>query len=315
MLAWTLIVASVLGTIEQENFSSLFETHEYRFTGGKYHHQLFRYRLFVPRGLKPTERYPLLVWLHGLGENGEDNQRNLAWLQLVLNYCKDIEKFRFFILVTQCPHTDPMWFHGSQESPDDMVAVTAEILRQTIRERPVDPNRVYLSGVSSGGSGCWEMAVVPLSSSGGDVSRVAKLKDIPIWAFHNLHDEMTSPAGVKDMVAAVERAGGAVHLTLLSAVGHDCWWAAFQKYEVLAWMLSQRRGAWIHWAPPGSRPWRVLPILPVPCLFLAIIWLAWYARRRLRAKSQPPSSEDIGNNANTEPPVPPVDPAEANPTE
>ena len=306
--ATLLVIASTLSVASPAAIADLFEADEYRYTGGKYKEKLFRYRLFVPRSLKPAERYPLLVWLHGYGERGSDNQQNLRWLELVLDDPKHVENYRFFILATQCPPMDGVWAHGSVASPGEMTAVTIEILRRTMREYPVDSNRVYLSGVSSGGDGCWEMAmrypelfaaVVPMGSRGGDTLRAARLVTIPIWAFHNLNDREAAPEGVKEMVAVVKKAGGNVHLTLLEGKwrqsseawsewwwSHDCWTEAFHKFDIMAWMLAQNRGALVCWTPPGCRLGKWWHILTVPSAFLTVVWLGWCFERRRRERKR-----------------------------
>ena len=271
------------------SFIDLFKTHEHRYTGGQYQDELFKYLLFVPRNLKSGERCPLLVWLHGFRENGLDDQRSLRWLDLILADSDHIEKYRFFILVVQCPPENSSWFRSMEDSPDDMLTVAYDVLQKTMREQPIDPDRVYLSGVSSGAGGCWEMAmrypdvfaaVVPMASSGGDVSRVEKLKNIPIWVFHNIDDKDSSPAGDMEMTTAIEMAGGNVHLTLCKGRSHDCWNKAFQM-NVMDWMLEQRRGS-ICWTPPGCQPWKWWHLGAVPCAFIVLVWLEWYWVRRRR---------------------------------
>jgi len=307
MVAATWVITSALLVAAIGNIADLFEEREYRYTGGKYHEKFFRYRLFVPRLLKSTERYPLLVWLHGYGERGTDNQKNLRWLELVLDDPRHIERYRFFILATQS--SDGYWCCGAVASADDMLTITDTIFRKTMGEYPVDRDRVYLSGVSGGGSACWEMAmrypevfaaVVPMGSGGGNVSQAAKLVNIPIWAFHNLNDREARPDRVKRMVAAVKKAGGNVHLTLLEGKwresseawsewwwSHDCWSEAFHRYDIVAWMLAQRRGTWICWNPPGGRSWRWWHVLMVPSvLLLAAVWLGWRWERGRRGRKR-----------------------------
>ncbi len=304
-----LVIASTLFVAFPEEIADLFEAHEYRYTGGQYHEKLFRYRLFIPRSSKPSESYPLLVWLHGYGERGLDNRKSLRWLELVLNDPKHVEWYRFFILATQSP--DGYWSRSAAASPDDMLTITVAILRKTMHEYPVDQDRVYLSGVSGGGSACWEMAmrypelfaaVVPMGSGGGNVSRASKLVNIPIWAFHNLNDREAPPDRVKQMVAAVKQAGGNVHLTLLEGKwresseawsewwwSHDCWSEAFHRFDIMAWMLAQKRRSWICWAPPGRRPWNWWYFLTVPSVFVAAVWLGWCWEQRRRGRTQPPA--------------------------
>ena len=169
-------------------------------------------------------------------------------LPMIVNPSKSVEQYRFFVLAMQCPEADPTWIHGNDDAAGDMLVVTYEVLQKTLREQPVDQDRIYLSGVSSGGAGCWEMAmrhpdlfaaVAPMSSGGGDVSRVSKLVNIPIWAFHCLYD---APEGVEQTVAALREAGGNVHLTLLRSAIHDSWHDAFRGFGSFDWMLAQRRG-------------------------------------------------------------------------
>jgi hypothetical protein len=90
------------------------------------------------------------------------------------------------------------------------------------------------------------------------------------------------------MVAAVEQAGGNVHLTLLPGTEHDCWGAACGQYGIMAWMLEQRRGAWICWTPPGCRPWRWWHVLGVPGAFTLLVAAGWYSERRRRQRGRRP---------------------------
>lgn len=312
----TLVIASAMLLGQTQEFASLFKAGEFRYTGGHYHNEPFKYHLFVPRCIKPNEQYPLLVWLHGFGEVSDNSLLSLRWLDLIINDPKHPEKCRFFILVIQCPPSQPSWFHnaGGKASDwgNDMTTVAASLLHETMREYPVDPNRVYLSGVSSGAAGCWEMAmrypelfaaVVPTSSGGGDASRVGNLKDIPIWVFHNSDDDMTSSGGDIATVAAVNYAGGNAGLTLMLATGwtHDSWTAAFQQHDVMEWMLAQRRGSPC-WTPPGFHPWKWRTVLAMPAAILSFTWLMWLRdkKKRRRQVSHVRASAEADFLVNTE---------------
>jgi predicted peptidase len=303
----TIAIVSALLIGQTQEFANAFKAGEFHYTGGNYHHEPFKYHLFVPRSTRPKERYPLLLWLHGLGEVSADSLPSLRWLDMIIDDPRQPDRYRFFILVIQCPPSQPTWFHTAGGTvPDwgnDMTTVAASLLHETMREYPIDPDRVYLSGVSSGATGCWEMAlrypelfaaVVPLSSGGGDVSRAARLKKIPIWAFHNLDDDMTSPDGDKAMVAAVNSAGGNAYLTFPPSPGwkHDSWTAALQKHNMMGWMLAQQRGGPC-WTPPGFQPWKWRTVLAMPAAFLATAWLAWLReKRKRRALVETPSEAE-----------------------
>jgi poly(3-hydroxybutyrate) depolymerase len=148
-----------------------------------------------------------------------------------------------------------------------MIDVAAAIMNVIVADYPVDKDRIYLSGVSSGGTGCWEFAirnssvfaaVVPLGSAGTGNSNLRLLLNVPIWAFHSANDDKTPVEGVRKTVQTLARLGGNVHLTEVQIHQHDCWTQAFQVYGVLDWLLSQRRHAVPAGPPPGtvSLSWR-----------------------------------------------------------
>ncbi|MBI2826197.1 MAG: hypothetical protein HYX69_16070 [Planctomycetia bacterium] len=251
-------------------FVALFTPLEYRYTGGGYRDHLFRYRLFVPDGADAARPLPLLVWLHGYGESGDDNLHHLTWLDtLVFPRPWQRSRFPFFVLAVQCPKDNPEWVYwpgssggsaGGAPRADDMVNVVAAILEETLRTRVIDAQRVSLAGLSSGGNGCWELAlrrpemfsaVAPLASPGGDVSRIDRLVSVPVWAFHSTRDEWMPPRFVRRTVRALAQAGGRVHLTEFDSVSHDCWTPAFEQYDLRNWLLAQRRGAAPLWYGPG----------------------------------------------------------------
>jgi predicted peptidase len=293
MLSTALLSAepTKLGLVSRE-FAEHFEAHEYRCPGGANQPELrIRYRLFVPRNMQPGEKYPLILWLHGRGEGGTDNQLNLRYMQTVLKDVKNLEQYRFFILLPQCPSPDIGWTGGlgtantGATSGKDMLNIAYEILQKTMQEQPVDPDRISLLGICSGGSGCWDMAVrypelfsavAPMTPGSGNVSQANRLINCPIWAFRN---EYTQTRDTRQMVAAVKQAGGNIHLTTEPNGRHDSWTAAIQDYDIIGWMVAQRRNAWICWRPPGHR-W--LHVLGMPVAFIMIVGLGWYSERRRR---------------------------------
>jgi poly(3-hydroxybutyrate) depolymerase len=163
-------------------FVTLFTPLEYRYSGGGYEERLFKYRLYVPDAT--TERMPLVVWLHGVGEAGHDNVNQLRWLErLVFRRSWKERDYPFFLLAVQCPLDNSAWTRNGARAAgdDDMIDVARAVMEETLRSYPIDPERVYLAGISSGGSGCWEFAarypeyfaaVAPMASGGGDRSRV-----------------------------------------------------------------------------------------------------------------------------------------------
>lgn len=291
MLTLTLVLATSLLGAAPAKFADLFEPCDYRY--GRKQEQLLKCRLFTPCDLDAAKQYPMLVWLFHAGDLGPE------FIQFALpDLVTCPEKYPFYILTIQWPTTDSGWFTsvGADTLYDADAALIYQIVQKNIREHPaVDERRVCVSGASRGGDRCWRVAarcpelfsaVAPMAGGGEDVARAANLAKVPIWAFHNTQDTVPPPDGDKRIAAAVAAIGGNMHLTLLPTGGHDCWTAAFQTHDVLAWMLAQHRGA-LCWIPPGYHLWQWWHILTLPCALLLLIRLAWYVEQRRRHKVIP----------------------------
>lgn len=262
----------------------LFESLECRFPSGSHVGEVFRYRLFVPKPLDPEEKYPLLLWLPGQEIIDPENTEQLMHVQNLVNRPDEPSRYPYFILVPQCP-----------EDRSEQFAVTLEALDETIRKYPVDPDRVYLLGISAGGSAVWQFALrypdrfaalAPLASSGPNPAEVVKLRDVPVWAFHKRDDEIIPLERVNHAVAALREAGGTAHLTVFEGNTHDAWTAALHEYKVVNWMLWQRRGATC-WYPPGFRPWNLRQIAAqalIPTVIGLAAWSVWRKRRKRAAE-------------------------------
>ncbi len=239
-----------------------FSEQQLRFTGGRYDKTQFSYQLHEPTHIEVGKLYPLLVWLHGYGENGVDKVAHLRWLDRVLTPTNSESQEEFFILALQCPPDNPTWSRGSLPGDDDMIEVVLAAITDCMGSRPVDPDRIYATGVSSGGSGVWEIgirrpklfaALVPIAAGPIDSVRIEALKDVPVWAFHNKKDPALSVANAINAVDSLNAAGGAAALTETSGVDHDAWTEAFRTHHAMDWLLLQARG---HQSPrPGYSVW------------------------------------------------------------
>jgi predicted peptidase len=284
---------------------SCFQPLEHRSTDGRYRDEPFRYRLFVPPSIAPGEKYPLLLWLHGRGDSGTDNAKQLMHMQFLLNDPDRLDKHPFFILVPQCPE-DRAWFDGHRTASasseaakgDELLDVASEMLDETIAKHPIDVDRVYLLGISTGGTAAWEMAmrdperfaaIAPLGSAGGESADIGRLREVPVWAFHCTRDTWISIDLVANTIDALREAGGTAALTAIDREEHGCWRDALADYRVVSWMLRQRRGS-LCWPPPGDRPWppwQMVGQAVIALLILAAVWSGWrWRRRRARQESE-----------------------------
>jgi len=285
-------------------FVSLFTPCEYSSNSGSHQGEVFRYRLFEPLGASCEKKYPLILWLHGHGEAGDDNVLHLRWLDhLVICPPWQRERYPFFLLAVQCPLENALWTRpNSPAGDDDMIEIAKDILKQTLDAYYVDRDRVYLVGLSSGGEGCWELAkrypdyfaaVAPLASAGGDRSHVSRLINIPVWAFNSIRDNGAPIGNVRRTVEALRSVGGKVHLTEYDSHEHDCWTAAFGSYYLLDWMLAQRRGHALSAPTPGTvslrarlhalqsnwQWWQLLVQVGIPAILVIVVWRVIKQRR------------------------------------
>lgn len=278
-----------------------FQARAFYYTGGRYVHQWFPYRLYVPPRLDASEKYPLLLWFHGAGESGTDNLKNMMHVdRAVHGYLSKHGPIPAFILVPQSPSVERGWF-DRRDSEDDMLTVTWAMLEQTIKDNPIDEDRVVSSGVSSGGSACWEIAlrhpsrfaaIAPLAAGGGDESQAIRLMNVPIWAFHNVYDLTTPIDGDRRMVAAVQRAGGRAHLTENPQGGHQAWAPAFENCGLLEWLLNRRRGESMLWFDLHFANWWVLGIQCGLPLLIATACFFELCRRKLTNVPNAPTYRD-----------------------
>ena len=218
-----------------------------------------RYRLMRPAEVRLGETYPLVVFLHGAGERGDDNRSQLKYLPDVLAAAPQRKRFPCFAIAPQCP-ADDFWVRLDWSDPDAVpqaapsapLAAVRSILAQTLASEPIDPARVYLTGLSMGGFGAWHLAatnpddfaaLAPVCG-GGDPAWAAALKDLPIWAVHGEADDVVPVGHSRKMIAAIEAVGGKPKYTELQGVGHDSWTpASAPEFGLLDWLFEQRRSS------------------------------------------------------------------------
>lgn len=219
------------------------------------------YRLYLPEGLAPAQRYPLVVYLHGAGGSGHDNLRHLVRdLQYLLSPQVRAAVGPFFVLAPQCPggdewinrHASPP-FHTYEQArfpESDASKGTFAILAGLMKEKPIDAHRVYLTGPSMGGSGTWDFitrhpgifaAAVPVTGV-GDPSRAQVIAELPIWAFHGTRDTVSPIENARAMQRALAAVGSKVaRFEELPGVGHASWDEAYSQLETYRWLFAQRR--------------------------------------------------------------------------
>ena len=223
----------------------------------------YKYRVWLPPHFTKLRRWPVILFLHGSGERGSDNLRQLA-LGLGPSLEHYRSRYKAIVVLPQCRFGEE-WY-GEEEQQ----ALAA--LEQSIREFRGDPKRVYLTGVSMGGAGVWYMArhrkkfaaIVPVcgevvrqrddpfpTDPPPDIARIVGAPDPyatlaaaigkqPVWAWHGAEDDVVPVTESRRMVAALQRAGGIVRYSEVKGLGHDGGDTAYANPDLTKWLFAQR---------------------------------------------------------------------------
>lgn len=204
------------------------------------HHR--KYSVFIPHAYRNDRRWPVIIFLHGIGEAGSSAQANLR-VGLAPAIAKQANTFPFIAVF---PQSTGGWGKDSQAAADVMAA-----LYDVSRTYSVDPDRIYLTGVSTGGYGTWALgsrynttfaAIAPLCAFSPEDDLIPGLTSIPVWAFHNAGDPFVLAAGTASTCSKINKAGGYARYTEFGAMGHNCWDAAYNDPAFYQWLLRHRRG-------------------------------------------------------------------------
>jgi predicted peptidase len=215
------------------------------------------YRLLKPESVEDGQKYPLVLFLHGAGERGDDNAAQLK--NGVQEFAKAGARkdFPCFVAAPQCPRDSawsPINFRERKaeyaDDPAEPGRLALELVDELKAEFPIDPDRVYITGLSMGGFGTWDLiarhpdrfaAAVPVCG-GGYPDRADAIKGVPIWAFHGAKDPVVAPALSREMVRALWEADAHPGYTEYPDVEHDSWTAAYREPNLLPWMFSKSLG-------------------------------------------------------------------------
>ena len=214
------------------------------------------YRLLKPQDYDAKQKYPLVLFLHGAGERGDDNRKQL--IHGMNDFASDaiMAKYPAFVVAPQCPEGEKWcnvdWSadsHAMPEKPSDSMRLTLAVLEQLQKEFSLDQSRLYITGLSMGGYGTWDAiqrhptlfaAAAPICG-GGDPAGAKAMKDIPIWAFHGDKDTAVKPERSRAMIAALKAVGGNPKYTEYPGVGHNSWSQSYSDPAFYAWLFAQRK--------------------------------------------------------------------------
>jgi acetyl esterase/lipase len=242
----------------------------------------YRFQVYLPEDYRRDDRkqWPIILFLHGRGERGSEGmwQTQIGLPQAVRDHP---ERWPFVIVMPQCPLPD-YW------TDPDMLAMAMAVLDQESAEFHADPDRTYLSALSLGGYGAWELArlhphrwaAVAISSSGifwsyaperwQQVSTLPAdyanaIGRTPVWLFHGTDDNIVPTRESELIFEAIKAAGGHVRLWLYQGLKHDCWTMAYNEPELPRWLLAHKTAG----PEPSAFAERVIVPLHPPAIKLA----------------------------------------------
>ncbi len=191
----------------------------------------------------PGKLWPTILFLHGFGESGDNPE--VVKTQGLPTYIANRPDFPFIVIAPQCPWQT--WWPELADSLD-------HLLNECQANYPIDPDRLYLTGLSMGGHGTWYLgarwperfaALAPICGAGhwfhGFPQRVEVLKDVPVWAFHGALDEVVPPETSQVLVKMLERCSGRVKFTLYPDANHDSWTETYNNPALYDWFLQHSR--------------------------------------------------------------------------
>lgn len=221
------------------------------------------YRLLLPENYNPKKKYPLVYFLHGAGERGSDNERQLIHGAKLFAKAENRSAFPAIIVIPQCPQnsfwSNVSWQRDSaggslfifdvSKPPTTAMKMADGLLHWVLKNYAVQKKQVYIGGLSMGGMGTFEMvyrnpkifaAAFPICG-GGDPSTAPQLKKTSWWVFHGDADAVVPPKYSKIMVTALQGVKAPVKFTLYPGVNHNSWDNAFAEPGLLPWLFAQKK--------------------------------------------------------------------------
>lgn len=221
------------------------------------------YRIMYPSKYDVNKKYPVILFLHGAGERGSNNQDQLLHGGKLFADSANRAKYPAFVIFPQCPKSDFWARMKRDETPGSdslggfnfisdepigkSLGLVVKLIDSFAKTPQVDKKKIYLGGLSMGGMGTFELlwrkpnffaAAVPICG-GGDPSKVSiYARNYPVWVFHGSADPVVPVANSRLMVSQIKAAGGNVTYTEYPGVGHDSWNNAFAEPVLLKWLFS-----------------------------------------------------------------------------
>jgi predicted peptidase len=238
---------------------SLFEKKEFISEKG----DVLPYRILYPENYDKTKKYPLVLFLHGGGERGTDNEKQLVNGVKAFLEPENRSKFPCIVIAPQCPE-DSYWASVKFERtkyPLELdfnygynitkgLQLAIDLTNSVMKSESVDNKRVYITGLSMGGMGSLEavyrypkmFAAIAAVCGGADLNSYSKKQSkIPFWLFHGSVDGVIAVDNSRQLNEKLKALGADVQYTEYPGVNHNSWENAYVEPGLFPWMFSKSR--------------------------------------------------------------------------
>lgn len=220
-----------------------------------------KYRILYPKGFSEAKEYPVMLFLHGAGERGNDNESQL--LNGGQLFLEKSEEFPAIVIFPQAPKEDywakisvdrdtlPLEFKfQNKQEPTKSLDLVMKLMDSITAEKFVKKDQIYVGGLSMGGMGTFELlyrkpemfaaAIAICGAADPSISENYR-KGLPIWIFHGELDDVVQPKYSKAMAREINTNGGNAKLSLYPEANHNSWDTAFAEPYLLPWLFSQKK--------------------------------------------------------------------------
>ena len=223
-----------------------------------------QYRILWPKNFSEDQQYPVVLFLHGAGERGNDNKTQLVHGAKLFLDPENRKKYPAIVIFPQCPK-DEYWsnalidrskkgrdkFNYRQQGPPvTSLRLVIALMDRMVAEPFTKDDQIYVGGLSMGGMGTFELlsrkpdtfaAAFPICGGGNPQMADSYARNTALWVFHGAKDDVVDPSFSKEMVIAVKKAGGKPKFTLYKDANHNSWDPAFAEPELLSWLFSHKK--------------------------------------------------------------------------
>lgn len=256
--ALLIVFGCFMTTIAFSQDSSAFQARQFVHRG-----DTLPYRILYPEDYDPEGSYPMVFFLHGAGERGNDNQKQLVHGAKLFLEDSVRTAFPAIVVFPQCPG-DSYWSNvdiqstpeGAREfyfrtkgKPSDAMSLLLRLVKNIRKEEAVDKQRLYIGGLSMGAMGTFEALrrapkffAAAFAICGGDnTANVKKYRHIPLWIFHGEQDNVVPSTHSHALIAELKRLGANPKATFYPAANHNSWDDAFAEPELLPWLFGHTK--------------------------------------------------------------------------